>query len=200
MIGQLMTDLGTLGSRRRWVYPRAVRLRSGLLVFLAACAPSGDAYVPVIEEPPPLARTGSAWSDCYRSFQPSADPESDLDRLAAACAGAAGMRALTPVHEGVEQGRRDPPERLHFRARRGHCYRAFAVGAPGVEDLDLAVYDARGQLTAADVSRDRWPVVPPLGPACAEEDGLFTIAVAVRRGRGPFVLQVWGSDRDAIHP
>ena len=184
-------------ARRLGDYARAVRFTPGLLLLVTACAPSGDAFVPAIEDPPPLARTGNAWSDCYRRFQPTSDPAGDLDRLAAACAAPAGMRALTPLHDGAAQGASDAAERFQIRVRKGRCYRAFAVGAPGVEDLDVAVYDASGQLAAADVSRDRWPVVPPRGPACAEHDGLFTVAVAVRRGYGPYVMQVWGTDREA---
>ncbi len=89
------------------------------------------------------------------------------------------------------QGEGDPPERFLFRARRG-CYRAFALGGPGVVDLDVAMYDPQGRLAAGDVSRDCWPVVPPRGPLCVESDGVYTVTVAVARGRGDFLLQMWG--------
>ena len=188
-----------------------MRPRRGLLLCLAGClfslagclpAPEGEtrADAPPQPESAPaepavvLARTGNVWSDCYRRFQPGSDPAADLARLAGACATPAGMRAITPLHEGAAQGERDAPERLVFRARKGRCYRAFAVGAPGVEDLDVAVNDPDGHLVIADVSRDRWPVVPPRGPLCAEQDGVYTIAIAVTRGSGPYVLQIWGTD------
>ena len=164
-----------------------MRLRLGLLVLLAGCLPAAQ---------PPLARTGNAWADCYRRFQPGDDPAADLQRLGAACAAPAGMRAVTPVHTGAAQAASDPPERFAFRVRSGRCYRAFAVGAPGVEDLDIVVYGPGGGLATADVSRDRWPVVPPRGPACAEEDGVFTVEIAVTRGSGEYVLQVWGTSGD----
>lgn len=192
------------------VYPRGVRLRRGLFFFpcLVGCligclpAPEGEtrADAPPQSSPPQsdppvvLARTGNAWADCYRRFQPGSDPAVDLARLADACAAPAGMRPITPLHEGAAQGEADAPERLVFRARKGRCYRAFAVGAPGVEDLDVAVYEPDGHLVMGDVSRDRWPVVPPRGPICAERDGVYTIAVAVTRGSGAYVLQIWGTD------
>lgn len=159
-----------------------------ILALLAGCLPDAG---PAARLPP---RTGNAWVDCYRRFQPSDDPDADLQRLAAACAAPAGMRAITPVHAGDPQDAHDPPERFAFRARGGRCYRAFAVGGPGVADLDLVVYDPAGRPAAADLSRDRFPVVPPRGPACVEEDGVYTIAVAVTRGSGPYVLQIWGAD------
>ncbi|APR87372.1 hypothetical protein A7982_12721 [Minicystis rosea] len=175
-------------------YARAVRARGVFLLLLAGCLPAAE---PSSAEPRPLVRTGNAWSDCYRRFHPGDDPSADLARLAAACAAPSGMRPLTPVRTGAAAGPSDRPDRFQFRVRRGHCYRGFAVGAPGVEDLDVAVYDAHGDLATADVSRDRWPVVPPRGPACAEEDGIYSVAVAVTRGRGDYVLQIWGTDGTA---
>lgn len=172
-----------------------MRTAGGLVlsILLAGCLPASD---PSSDEPPTrAARTHNDWIDCYRGFQPSDDPIRDLDRLATACAAPAGMHALGPIHDGAEQGVSDPTARMVFRARRGRCYRVFAVGAPGVEDLDLAIYDSAGKLAAADVSRDRFPVVPPRGPACADRDGVYTVAVAVTRGSGPYVMQVWGVDR-----
>ena len=65
---------------------------------------------------------------------------------------------------------------------------------PGVTDLDLAVYDPDGHIAGGDVSRDRWPVVPPRGPLCVEQEGVYTLAVSVARGRGDYVLEIWGTE------
>jgi hypothetical protein len=157
------------------------------LVVCAGCLPEPETPA----EPAPLTRTGNAWADCYRRFQPGEDPGADLARLGEACAAPAGLRPLGLPHQGALQGSGDAPERLSFRAQRG-CYRAFAVGGAGVGDLDVAVYDASGRLATGDVSRDRWPVVPPRGPLCVEDEGVYTVAVSVARGRGDYVLQIWG--------
>ena len=141
------------------------------------------------------ARTGNPWIDCYRTFQPSDDPAVDLAHLTSACAARAGMSAVTPVHIGT-QGQDDPPERLAFRAHRKRCYRAFAVGAPSVIDLDVAIFDPQGVLVTGDISRDRWPVVPPRGPLCAPKGGRYTIEIGVAQGSGEYVFQVWGSQED----
>jgi hypothetical protein len=95
------------------------------------------------------------------------------------------------VRIGEAQGQEDAAERFTFRARGGRCYRFFSVGEAGVEDLDLAVLDPEGRLAAADVSGDRFPVVPPRGPLCVEREGVYTVEVAVVRGGGRFVMQVW---------
>jgi hypothetical protein len=181
-----------------------VRPSSGvLLLLLSGCLPAPappegpvPTEAPDDREPaPPLARTGNVWSDCYRRFQPGDDPGADIARLGESCAAPAGMRPVTPVHTG-EQDERDAPAYLAFRTHRGRCYRAFAVGAPGVRALDVAVYDASGALVTGDVSRDRWPVVPPRGPLCAQDDVVYTVAVGVTRGSGSFALQIWGTGSD----
>jgi hypothetical protein len=176
-----------------------MRIAPGILICLAGCLPASP-EAPQAEAGPagghpqtpgPLARTGNAWADCYRRFQPGNDPATDLALLGEACAAPAGLRPLGVPHEGAEQGAGDPPERLSFRARRG-CYRLFAVGGAGVDDLDVAFYDPQGRLAAGDVSRDRWPVVPPRGPLCVEREGVYSVSIAVARGRGDYLLQIWG--------
>jgi hypothetical protein len=173
-----------------------VRRALPLVLCLTGCLPDADPRAPSDHETPaPLARTGNAWADCYRRFQPSDDPSADLARLAQACAAPAG---LVPVGLPItgSQTAHERVERFSFRARKGRCYRAFAVGAPGVRDLDVAFFDAAGSLVTADVSRDRWPVVPPRGPLCAERDQLYSVVVTVTRGGGDYVVQIWGSPRE----
>ena len=172
-------------------YPAAVRLAHALLLLsLAGCAPSASSAERALP-----ARTGNVWADCYRRFESSGDPATEVARLGEACALPAGFSPLEAPHVGAEQGQGDPPERFVLRLRRG-CYRAFAVGGPGVDDLDVAIYDAEGRIAAGDVSRDRWPVVPPRGPLCVE-GGAYTVAVSVAQGRGEYVMQIWGLERQA---
>ena len=167
---------------RSWVWITVV-------VSLAGCISA----TPEDAQPRLLAQTSNVWADCYRRFQPGGDDAADLAALAESCAAPAGMHEIA-AHVGAEQRAGDSPERLAFRAARG-CYRVFAVGGPGVDDLDVAVYDGNGRLAAGDVSRDRWPIVPPRGPRCIEEEGAYTVAVSVAHGRGDYVLSIWGVGR-----
>ncbi|MFO0760031.1 MAG: hypothetical protein U0359_26340 [Byssovorax sp.] len=142
--------------------------------------------------PRPGVRTGNAWADCYRRFQPSDDPASDLARLGGLCGEPAAFEPVTSIHVG-SQGDRDPTDRLIFRARKGRCYRVFAVGAPAIADLDVAIFNPAHDLVAADLSTDRWSVVPPRGPLCVPRSGAYTVEIAVAAGRGDYLLQVWGN-------
>lgn len=137
-------------------------------------------------------REASAVFDCYQDFAPSDDAAADLARLTRACGARVGLTAVTPVHTGGQR-REDPVERLAFSARKKRCYRAFAVGAPAIADLDMGIKDPEGDLLAGDLSRDRFPVVPPRGLLCAPRGGRFTLEIAVAEGSGEYFLQIWGT-------
>ncbi len=167
-------------------------LAACLAILLTGCA-SVPAEVPVTERPQPKGRPGPGWVHCYSEFSPGDDAPADLERLTAACGPPNGLSAVTPVRIGALQAEDGASERFTFRARGGRCYRFFSVGTAEVGDLDLAVLDPGGQLLAADVSDDRFPVVPPRGPLCLHADAVFTIHVGVLKGSGSYLLQVWGS-------
>lgn len=133
------------------------------------------------------------WSACYKDFQPSADPVSDLDRLGFTCGAPRGYAAASPIHTGSQKAE-DPAERLSFRARKGRCYRLFAVGDATVRDLDVSILAQDGRLVAADVSKDPWSVVPPRAPWCPDEEGPFAVDISVADGQGSYALGVWGSE------
>lgn len=130
---------------------------------------------------------------CSEGFQPAQDTASDLDRLAASCAQSIGLIAITPVFTGAFQDASSAAERLQFKGRKDHCYRILSVGEAGIADLDIAVFDSEGRLAAADVSSDRFPMVPPRGFLCLKQEETFTIEIASQQGAGRYLLQVWGS-------
>lgn len=172
--------------------PLADEAPAARVPLTAEGAPSVDAAPRALAAP----RSGNPWMDCYRRFQPSDDPASDLARLTAACGEPAGLVPVSSIHVGT-QAQADPPDRLTFRARKQRCYRAFAVGASSIVDLDVAAFDPQHNLVAADLSRDRWSVVPPRGPLCVPKSGAYTFEIAVAEGRGEYLLQIWGSKEDS---
>lgn len=139
-------------------------------------------------------KLGGVWVQCYRAFQPAGDASNELAHLAAMCGKSTGLRPLTPPRTGETQSESDPTDRFVFRVRPGHCYRVFAVGSPEVVDLDVAILDAKGHLVAADLSHDKFPVVPPRGPLCFDQAGVYSIEAAVTQGAGTYALQIWADD------
>jgi hypothetical protein len=103
------------------------------------------------------------------------------------------MHAITPVRVATQR-ESDPVDRYTFYVPgAGRCYRVYAVGSKGIEDLDLLLRGPDGEHVVADLTHDRYPVVPPDGPLCCDTPGLYLLEVSVFRGSGRYAVQVWGS-------
>ena len=134
------------------------------------------------------------WSSCYRGFSPRGQARRDLERLTRLCGALGGMRAITPIVAG-SQTQSDPAARYTFHvARPGSCYRVFAVGGPGVSDLDLLVRGRDPEGVVADLTSDPFPVLPPQGPLCFPEAGIYQLELSVHSGQGQYAVQVWGTE------
>jgi hypothetical protein len=136
-------------------------------------------------------RVGGPWVRCYGGFHPEGDPVKDVTRLSLLCGPENGMKRLSraPLQGALTEG--GPSVTETFEARRGECYRVFAVAEPGVADLDVVVRSSRGAALAADHGEDAWPIVQPDRPFCALEDDRYTLDVSTKHGGGRFAAEVW---------
>jgi hypothetical protein len=139
----------------------------------------------------PPVRVGGPWVRCYGGFHPEGDPVKDVTRLSILCGPENGMKRLSkqPFEGTVAAG--GPPVSQGFEARRGECYRVFAVAEPTVQDLDVVVRSSRGAPLAADHGEDAWPIVQPDRPFCPLEDDRYAVEVSAKRGGGRFAAEVW---------
>ncbi|MEP7124169.1 MAG: hypothetical protein ABJE95_24795 [Byssovorax sp.] len=156
----------------------------------------GDAAAPIKVDDErraatPPVRIGGPWVRCYGSFHPAGDPVKDVTRLALLCGPENGMRRLSkaPFEGAVAEG--TPGISTTFEARRGECYRVFAVADAGVTDLDVIVRSSRGAPIAADHGEDAWPIVQPDRPFCPLEKDVYTLEIAAHHGHGRFAAEVW---------
>jgi hypothetical protein len=186
-----------LGSAERAVRALGAWLPLAALT-LASCGPSATERPPAATAPASSEGTASAdapkppWEACYSTFGPTGDAEGDLARLVRDCGATGGMRPVTTVRVGT-QSDRDPVDRYTFEVPApGKCYRVYAAADAAVQDLDLLLRGPTGAAVIADVTHDSWPVLPPRGPVCFPEAGLYMLEVSVYRGAGRYALQVWG--------
>jgi hypothetical protein len=156
-----------------------------------ALPPDDDAGLPPDEPPAPPVRVGGPWVRCYGNFRPAGDPVKDVTRLSLLCGPENGMRRLSkaPFEGTAAEGA--PPVTTSFEARRGECYRVFAVAEPSVGDLDVTVESSRGAPIAADHGEDAWPIVQPDRPFCPLGDDRLAVSVAARKGHGRFAAEIW---------
>jgi hypothetical protein len=161
-----------------------------VLPFLdAGDGEAGPAREP--DAPAAPVRVGGPWVRCYGGFKPAGDPIKDVTRLSLLCGPENGMKRLSkePLQGPVSAG--GPSVNESFEAKRGECYRIFAVAEPAVADLDVVVRSSRGAAIAADHGEDAWPIVQPDRPVCALEDDRWTYEVSARKGAGRFAAEVW---------
>ena len=153
-----------------------------------SAAPAGDEGERDVAPP---VRIGGPWVRCYGSFHPGGDPVKDVTRLALLCGPENGMRRLSkaPFEGAVAEGA--PGATSTFEAKRGECYRVFAVADATVNDLDVTVHSSRGAPVAADHGEDAWPIVQPDRPFCPLENDRYTLEIAAHRGHGRFAAEVW---------
>jgi hypothetical protein len=175
-----------------------------LLVLAALTSACGTHTTGGESSLPPTAEVGSkdeervaggVWGACYEGFAPTGNAKSDLGRLTRSCGKTGGMRAITPV-KSAAQNERDPADRYTFYVpSAGACYRVYATGDKGVQDLDLLLRGPDGEDVVADISHDSFPVLPPASPMCFETAGLYMLEVSVFKGGGNYAVQVWGNPK-----
>lgn len=136
-------------------------------------------------------KLSGAWGRCHEAFSVGpGDARSEVARLAAGCAGLTKMHRVGDPFEG-EQGAADRPQTFRWKARAGHCYRAYGAAVTAVKNLDLLVIDSRGLTIGQDGHDEGAPVVPAAGAACFKEDDDAAVVVSVGDGKGAFVLEIW---------
>lgn len=176
-----------------WPSATSKPLLSPTFVQAASLAPSGSAG-PLLPDEQPLpspVRVGGPWVRCYGDFRLEGPLLADLTRLTMLCGPPNGMRRLSkkPVEGDVVEG--GSPVTMPLEAKRGFCYRVFAVAEASVTDLDVVVRSSRGASIAQDHGEDRWPIVQPDRPFCPLENDAMTIELTARRGKGRAAAEVW---------
>jgi len=169
-------------------------LLSPTFVQGAALAPSGGNGAPMTLEEltlPLPVRVGGPWVRCYGDFRLEGPLLADLTRLTMLCGPANGMRRVSKKPFEGEVAEAGKALTTALEAKRGACYRVFAVAEPSVTDLDVVVRSSRGVAIAQDHGEDRWPIVQPDRPFCPLADDTMTVELTARRGKGRAAAEVW---------
>ena len=154
-------------------------------VTLAACGGHSDPTPPLPAAPlPPVPPS------------PPAVPGQPSDPLARgmqihAQQLAPGMIAATPLFRGhLTAG-----QTQDFQAvlQPGKCFKIIGVGAEGVSDLDLYLFDPNGVALQQDTETDAYPVLGLESAICPQAAGQFRVQVRMYQGGGDFAVQVFAT-------
>lgn len=138
----------------------------------------------------PPAPGGMTHDNCYVGIDLTREPVTDLTAITARCGAPMGMVAVgEPIVDQLAAGQRMHEYGVDVEA--GGCYRIFAVGGSGVEDLDTGLKDPAGNWVSKDILDDAFPILNPNGPFCVREGGRHKLLVAVAKGSGKYAVQLW---------
>lgn len=133
-------------------------------------------------DPAPVARAAGAPSHA----EPT--PEHPLERRIHARIATLGMKPHGAyLHGALEAG----GKRDHLLVLQGgRCYRVVAAAGPGVQDLDLVLYDEGGRQLRQDRTTDPEPMLGDKAEICPERGAAFRLQVRAYQGAGPYALRV----------
>jgi hypothetical protein len=77
---------------------------------------------------------------------------------------------------------------FELQLEQGVCYRFFAVGDSGIEDLDIGIKDSTDQQIAVDGQRGPVAVINADGPFCAKKTETAVLLAKVEKGAGRYAF------------
>lgn len=161
---------------------------------LPAPAPAGDP-APTPSAMPrlvssPEAAGGLTHKNCFASVTPTGEPQTDLAGITQRCGPPLGLVPIgAPIMDQLAVGQ--PMHEYAAKLDAGACYRIFAIGGRGVEDLDTGLRAPSGDWVSKDILDDAFPTLNPDGPFCVREGGTYKLLVAVTKGSGSYAVQMW---------
>ena len=164
-----------------------------------APAPAGDPAPSPQGMPRPVdtahaASSGVTHQNCFVGLDRTFDAAADLTAITRRCGEPMGMTPVgAPIVDSLAAGQQMHQYGVDVEA--GACYRIFAIGGRGVEDLDTGLKDPSGEWVSKDILDDAFPILNPDGPFCVRQGGRHTLLVAVAKGSGTYAVQLWKVNR-----
>lgn len=103
---------------------------------------------------------------------------------------AAGMTPVLPLTRGTLAT--GASQNYAVTMTPGQCYKIIGVGGPGVQDLDLKLYDPAGTMVDQDIATDNFPVIGLQRALCPTTAGQYRLEALMYAGQGEFGVQVFG--------
>jgi hypothetical protein len=129
---------------------------------------------------------------CTVGYEPSGGPEQRLAELAERCA--AGMSPLGPKPEQVSLGANATGAVAFSIADASRCLRVFAVGTPGLDELELQLVSDSNYSYGIDSRAAPYAMVGADGVVCVKSPGVYRTRVRARHGSGSVSVRVYQAD------
>lgn len=133
---------------------------------------------------------GGTWTSCANGFRTTSSPELDLMRLGMLCGPYHGMRRVGEAWTGsIGPGTQARSHTLD--ARKGQCFRVFAVADQHVSGLVLRALLPDGKPIAEGTTAERWAALGSDGAWCVDHDAAVVVRIESSSGSGSYCAQAW---------
>jgi hypothetical protein len=130
--------------------------------------------------------------ECWQALRLSGDAKKDYDTLVASCGAPTGsVQYVAPVL-GKLHYVHDKRDTFNVKIQGGLCYRFFGVADGTIQDLDILIERANGDLVGDDKTNGPVAIIDSDKNWCMDSDGDFRFKVEVDgTGTGNYAFGVW---------
>jgi hypothetical protein len=141
---------------------------------------------------PSFPKATASDRDCWQTVRISGDAKADYDALVSKCGGPTGsVQYVTPI-VGKLHHVHDKRDTFAVKIQGGLCYRFFGVADGTIQDLDILIERANGDLVGDDKTNGPVAIIESDKNWCMDVDGDFRFKVEVDgTGTGNYVFGVW---------
>ena len=141
---------------------------------------------------PAFPKATSSDRDCWQTVSLSGDARKDYDALVNRCGGPTGsVQYVAPV-TGKLHHIHDKRDTFNVKIQGGLCYRFFGVADGTIQDLDILIEKANGDLVGDDKTNGPVAIIETDKNWCMDLDGDYRFKVEVDGpGTGNYEFGVW---------
>ena len=146
---------------------------------------------------PTFPKATASDRDCWKTLSLTGQATKDYDALVASCGGPTGsVQYVAPV-AGKLHHVHDKRDTFNVKIQGGLCYRFFGVADGTIQDLDILIERANGDLVGDDKTNGPVAIIDADKNWCMDRDGDFRFKVEVDgTGTGNYEFGVWARPKN----
>jgi hypothetical protein len=148
---------------------------------------------------PSFPKATASDRDCWQTVRISGDAQKDYEALVSNCGGPTGSVQYVKPIVGKLHHIHDKRDTFAVKIQGGLCYRFFGVADGSIQDLDILIERANGDLVGDDKTNGPVAIIESDKNWCIDADGDFRFKVEVDgTGTGNYVFGVWARPKGAL--
>jgi hypothetical protein len=151
------------------------------------------------ESRPSFPKATATDRECWQRVTVSGDAQKDYEALVSSCGGPTGSVQYVKPMIGKLHHIHDKRDTFAVKIQGGLCYRFFGVADGSIQDLDILIERANGDLVGDDKTNGPVAIIESDKNWCIDNDGDFRFKVEVDgAGTGNYVFGVWARPKGSL--